>query len=158
MSNGAPKSANANRTIRVADGCFRVECDPLPGFSHELPGASPVYGTLRFTPAERVRAPRCSEIWLVNVGKAHFNHHFSVRDPFAIATALSFTRNDSQWPATHRHCKTGNVDSWPLRKNCSACLLFFPASSDGKSVYCGRDQPGSIDTRFSQPTWPQFFS
>src|SRR6476646_6830662 len=105
MSNGAPKSANANGPIRVADGCFRVECDPLPGFSHELPGASPVYGTLRFTPAERVRAPRCSEICLVNVGKAHFNHHFSVRDPFAIATALSFARNDSQWPATHRHCK-----------------------------------------------------
>jgi hypothetical protein len=30
---------------------------------------------------------------LVNAGKAHLNHHFGLHDAFAIAAALSFTRN-----------------------------------------------------------------
>jgi hypothetical protein len=35
-----------------------------------------------------------------------------------------------------------------------AFLLVLPASSTSANAYCGKDQPGSSDTTFSQLTWP----
>ena len=138
-TDGSPKSANANGTTRVADRCFRVECDPLFGFSHRLPGASHIPGTLRSTSGERTRVPRCTQIRLGNAAKAYFDRNFGLHDSVIIAANLTLSEKRGNAGRGIRLCRRNVAHGGPyslLHRYCQETTAEIAATHNWATFPC----------------------